>query len=123
MSLISLDGDLYQSPCEKCKDRYCSSCLFTKYREDLDKEREKRASAEFRIENELEPRIKTEKRAYDTYVSTDRSAEWCDVFDCRVNELVNMFDEGFDFSAFDFNGEDITSKVAKLIYEYATKKS
>jgi len=28
-----------------------------------------------------------------------------------------MFEEDFDWSQFDFDGDDITSKVAKLIYE------
>ena len=50
-------------------------------------------------------------------MTTDRSAEWCDAFDCRVNELIDMFDDDFDFSVFDFDGDDIVSKVAKLIYE------
>ena len=50
-------------------------------------------------------------------VCEGRSAEWCDVFDCRVNELIDMFDDDFDFSVFDFSGDDITSKIATLIYE------
>lgn len=117
MSYVTIDGYDYWSPCGKCKDGYCRSCLLRKFREDLEREKDKRISAEFRIENELEPRIKEEKRAYDFYITTDRSAEWCDVFDCRVNELVDMFDDDFDFSVFDFDGDDIVSKVGKLIYE------
>lgn len=120
-SYVSIDGHDYWSPCSECKDGYCSSCLLRKYREDYEKEKEKRTSAEFRIENELEPRIKAEERAYDSYVTTDRSAEWCDCFDCRVNELIDMFDEDFDFSVFDFSGDDIVSKVATLIYESKLK--
>ena len=114
---VTVDGYSYYSPCQECKDEYCSSCLMQKYKKDLQNERDKRCSAEFRIENELEPRIKAEERAYDRYVTTDRSAEWCDAFDFHVNELVDMFDEDFDFSVFDFDGDDVVSKVAKLIYE------
>lgn len=117
MSYVAIDGYDYWSPCSKCKDGYCSSCLLIKYREDLDKEKYKRTSAEFRIENELEPRIKAEERAYDNYVLTDRSFEWFDAFDYHVNTLVDMFDEDFDFDTFDFDGDDIVSRVAKLIYE------
>jgi hypothetical protein len=118
---ITIDGRDYYSPCDNCKDRYCFSCVIHKYQEDLNSERDKRSSAEFRIENELEPRIKAEKNSYDCYVATDRSVEWCDCFDFRVNELVDMFDENFDFSVFDFDGDDITSKVARLIYESVKK--
>lgn len=122
MSYIIIDGNSYWSPCGDCKDNYCYSCVIRKYQNDLVSERQKRESAEFRIEQELEPRIKEEKRGYDLYVTTDRSAEWCDSFDCRVNELVDMFDENFDFSTFDFDGDDIVSKVGKLIYEYSKGK-
>lgn len=114
---ITIDGRMYWSPCSECKDGYCGSCLLSKYREDYEKEKDKRTSAEFRIENELEPRIKAEERAYDRYITTDRCVEWCDNFDYLVNQLVDMFDEDFDFSVFDFSGDDIVSKVATLIYE------
>lgn len=116
MSYVTVDGRDYWSPCSDCKDGYCGSCLLRKYREDFERERDRKSSAEFRIENELVPRIKAEERAYDNYVLTDRSAEWCDTFDYRVNELVDMFDEDFDYSVFDFDGDDIVSKVGKLIY-------
>lgn len=122
MSYITIDGNSYWSPCGDCKDNYCCSCVIRKYQNDLVGERQKRESAEFRIEQELEPRIKEEKRGYDLYVTTDRSVEWCNSFDCRVNELVDMFDENFDFSTFDFDGDDIVSKVGKLIYEYSKGK-
>lgn len=120
-SYVSIDGKDYWSPCSKCKDGYCSSCLLRKYREDYEKEKDKRSSAEFRIENELIPRIKAEERAYDNYVTTDRSFEWFDTFDYYVNELIDMFDEDFDFDSFDFDGDDIVSRVGKLIYEITIK--
>lgn len=114
---VYIDGRYYYSPCEKCKENSCYSCILSKYKEDLQKERDGRTSAEFRIENELEPRIKQEERAYDRWVSTDRAYEWCDAFDYQVNVLVEMFEEDFDWSQFDFDGDDIMSRVAKLIYE------
>ena len=115
---ITIDGRSYYSPCDECKDCYCSSCVIHKYQEDLNAERDRRTSAEWRIERELEPRIKAEGAAYDRWVSTDRAYEWCDTFDFRVNELIEMFEEDFDFSQFDFDGDDIVSRVSKLIYEH-----
>lgn len=114
---VYIDGRYYHSPCEKCKENSCYSCTLSKYKEDLQRERERRSSAEFRIENELEPRLKQEGMAYDRWVSTDRAYEWCDTLDFRVNEVVEMFEEDFDWSQFDFDGDDIASKVAKLILE------
>lgn len=114
---VYIDGRYYYSPCGECKDQYCFSCVIHKYQEDLNAERDRRTSAEWRIERELEPRIKAEGAAYDRWVSTDRAYEWCDTFDFRVNELIEMFEEDFDFSQFDFDGDDIVSRVSKLIYE------
>lgn len=73
MSYIIVDGKSYFSPCEECKDQSCYSCILRKYQDDLKEEKEKRGSAEFRIETELEPRIKAEKQSYDFYMLTDRS--------------------------------------------------
>lgn len=114
---VYIDGRYYYTPCDECKTEWCYSCILSKYKEDLRKESDRRASAESLIERELMPRIEAEHRAYDRYVLTDRSLEWCDTFDCRVNELVEMFEEDFDWSQFDFDGDDVTAKVAKLIYE------
>lgn len=41
----------------------------------------------------------------------------CESFDIKANELINMFDEDFNFSEFDFDGDDIISKIGKLIYK------
>lgn len=118
MSYITINGHSYWAPCGDCKDQYCSSCVLTKYQKDLDEERDKRTSAEFLIEKELEPRINAERMSYDAWATSDNIAEWCDAFDFKIKELVEMFDENFNFSEFDFDGEDIVSRVGKLIYEY-----
>ena len=114
---VYIDGRPYYTPCDECSTEWCYSCLLNKYKSDLNKEIDRRMSAESRIERELEPRIKAEHSAYDRWVLTDRSAEWCDEFDCKVNELKEMFEQDFDWSQFDFDGCDIVSRVAKLIYE------
>ncbi len=119
---VRIDGRYYYTPCDECKIEWCYSCILSKYKEDLRKEQERRTFAESRIERELEPRIQAECRAYDRYVLTDRSLEWCDTFDYKVNELMEMFEEDFDWSQFDFDGDDIVSKTAKLIYENVKDK-
>ena len=119
---IRIDGRCYYTPCDECRTECCYSCILNKYKQDLNKEIDRRRFAESRIENELIPRIKEEERGYDRWVLTDRSAEWCDTFDFHVNELVDMFEEDFDWYQFDFDGDDITSKVAKLIYTTIKEK-
>lgn len=114
---VRIDGRYYYTPCDECTTENCYSCILNKYKSDLNKEIDRRMSAEYRIENELIPRIKEEEKGYDRWVLTDRSLEWCDAFYFRVNELVEMFEEDFDWSQFDFDGDDIASKVAKLILE------
>jgi len=111
---VEVEGRYYYSPCSNCKERECYSCLLRKYQEDAEKAREGLRSAEFRIEQELEPRIKAEKQSYDRFVTTDPRIEWEDCFGFKVDELVDMFDEEF-IEQFDFDGDDIASKIAKLI--------
>lgn len=118
---VYIDGRYYYSPCEECKADNCYSCTLIKYQEELLLEKEKRISTEFRIENELEPRLKQEGAAYDRWVSTDRAYEWCEAFDYQVGVLVDMFEEDFDWSQFDFDGDDITDKIAKLVGKYLNK--
>ena len=55
-----------------------------------EKERDKRTSAEWRIERELEPRIKAEEHAYDRWVSTDTGAEACECFSSLIDELIEF---------------------------------
>ena len=115
---VYIDGRYYYSPCEKCNEDRCYSCTLSKYKDDLQKERDKRISAEFRIEKELETRLKQECAAYDRWVATDRAYEWCEAFEYQVDVLVEMFEEDFDWSQFDFDGDDLASKVAKLILQH-----
>jgi|BioPla2DNA2_1021312.scaffolds.fasta_scaffold00226_27 hypothetical protein len=60
------------SPCDKCKRRYeftgCNGCLVTKLRNEID-------SLQYRIRAELEPRIKAEGRAYDSWLAGREEAQ------------------------------------------------
>ena len=90
---VYIDGRYYYSPCEKCKENSCYSCTVTKYKEDLQAERDRRSSAEWRIEKELEPRIKAEERAYDLWLAEDTGAEACESFSQLVGEMIDFVED------------------------------
>lgn len=115
---ITIDGRSYYSPCSDCKDGYCSSCVIHKYQEDLSSERDKRVSAEWRIERELEPRIKAEERAYDMWLAEDTGARECECFCDKLDELINMVED--DEKYFDWESEDgdLYERVLCLIKKY-----
>lgn len=115
---ITIDGRSYFSPCYDCKDGYCSSCVIHKYQEDLNSERDKRTSAEWRIERELEPRIKAEERAYDLWLAEDTGAMECECFCDKLDELVHMVEEDelyFDWAVKD---GDLYERVLYFLKEY-----
>ena len=87
---VYIDGKYYYSPCEKCKEDRCYSCILMKYRAELVSDRDKRRSAEFRIEHELEPRIKSERDRYDHWVSTNTGEAECDCFSSLVDDLIDF---------------------------------
>ncbi len=121
--MVTICGQIYRSPCTKCKTGFsCSVCALQKYKKEWESELAQRRSAEFKIETELVPRIKAERSSYDRWATTDKSAEWCDSFDYQVDQLLNMFDEDF-ISQLDFDGDDIASKIARLIIEEKERKS
>lgn len=90
---VYIDGRYYYSPCEKCKENSCYSCTLTKYKEDLESERDKRIHAEWRIKNELDPRIKAERDSYDRWVSQDTGAEACDSFSSLIDEMIDFVED------------------------------
>lgn len=55
----------------------------------LQKEQDARRHYEFRIETELEPRIKQEKATYDNWVSTDTVAEGSECFKDIIDDLID----------------------------------
>lgn len=119
---ITIDGRSYYSPCSECKDGYCSSCIIHKYQEDLSFERDKRTSAEWRIERELEPRIKAEERAYDMWLAEDTGARECECFCDKLDELIQMVED--DEKYFDWESEDgdLYEGVLCLIKKYLKEK-
>ncbi len=114
---IEIDGRSYYSPCGECRDGWCSSCIIHKYQDDLEAERDRRSSAEWRIEKELEPRIKAEKDSYDRWVLTDTGERTCESFSGLIDELID-FVENPDNKKYmeweDANG-DLEQKILYLI--------
>ena len=114
---ITIDGRNYYSPCSECNDRWCSSCVIYKYQEDLESERERRSSAEWRIEKELEPRIKAERDSYDRWVSTDTGERACESFSGLIDELIDFIDDPDNANYMDWEEADgnLEQKILYLI--------
>lgn len=87
---VYIDGKYYYSPCEHCKEDSCYSCILMKYRAELVSERDKCRSAEFRIEHELEPRIKSERDGYDRFVSQDTGERACESFSSLLDDMIDF---------------------------------
>lgn len=103
MGYVCIDGRNYFSPCDDCKQKLCFSCLLRKYQADLNEEREKRSSAEYRITHELEPRLQTERTSYDMWLSQvvedealkkQETSEWIPIMENDEGEFCNLPDEG-----------------------------
>ena len=112
---ITIDGRDYYSPCSECKDRHCFSCIIHKYQEDLNSERNKRTSAEWRIERELEPRIKAEERAYDLWLAEDTGAEACECLSSLVDQMIDFVDDNDKYMDWDSRSGDLEEMILYLI--------
>lgn len=82
---------------------------------ELQKEQDTRRHYEFRIETELEPRIKQEKVAYDAWVTTDRAAEVSECFGDKVDGLIEMVEDNPDYFVWDSSDGDIYEMILFLI--------
>lgn len=114
---VYINGKYYYSPCEKCKENSCYSCTLKKYKEDLESERDRRTSAEWRIERELEPRIKAEERSYDLWLAEDTGAEACECFSSLIDEMIDFVKNPDNEKYMDWedaNG-DLEQKILYLI--------
>ena len=120
---VTIDGRSYYSLCSKCKDKSCYSCVIQKYQEDLKSEKDKRISSEWRIEHELEPRIKAERSCYDFWVKEDtRIREYKD-FCNQLDEMVSMVEDNEIYFEWDDKDGDLYEKVLDLIKEYIKERN
>ena len=115
---VTIDGRSYYSLCSKCKDKFCYSCVIQKYQEDLKSEKDKRISSEWRIEHELEPRIKAEKSSYDFWLKEDTGIREYKDFCNQLDELVAMVEDNEVYFEWDNKDGDLYEKVLDLIKEY-----
>ena len=83
--------------------------------EQLSKLRLDKEGLEFKIKQELEPRLKQEAQSYDAWVSSDRAAEACETFESKVEELVDMVKENPAYFAFENAYGDIIERVLWVI--------
>lgn len=102
--------------CEKCRENSCYSCTLRKYQEDLQSERDRRTSAEWRIERELEPRIKAEKCAYDRWVTEDTGVAACDSFSSLVDEMIDFVEDNDNYMDWDSRSGDLEEMILYLIH-------
>lgn len=115
---VTIDGRGYYSPCSQCKDKFCYSCVIQKYQEDLKSEKDKRISSEWRIEHELEPRIKAEKVSYDFWLKEDTGIREYEDFCDQLDEMVSMVEDNEIYFEWDDKDGDLYEKVLDLIKEY-----
>jgi len=81
----------------------------------LKKEQDTRQHYEFRIKTELEPRIRREETAYDTWVTTDTGAEASECFEDKIDELIEMVRENSVYFEWDSCEGDIYQMILCLI--------
>ena len=114
---VYINGRYYYSPCENCKENSCYSCILTKYKEDLESERDRRSSAEWRIEKELKPRIKAERDSYDRFVLTDTGERACESFSSLIDELIDFVEDPYNKKYMDWEDSDgnLEQKILYLI--------
>lgn len=85
-------------------------------RDQIKNERDMVDGLEFRIREELEPRLRREAASYDAWVSYDKSAEDCDGFDYHVGALEDYVDAHPDWDWGDGAGRaDLAEKILYLI--------
>lgn len=84
-------------------------------KKELDKVSEEKNYAEFRIKNELEPRIKQEKIRYDFWVSQQTGEAECDHFCSTLDDLSDFIEEHSKFFEWEDANGDLYEKILYLI--------
>lgn len=84
-------------------------------KKELDKVSEEKSHAEFRIKNELEPRIEQEKRNYDFWVSQQTGEVECDYFCSTLDDLSDFIEEHSKFFEWEDANGDLYEKILYLI--------
>ena len=77
--------------------------------------RDKSSHLQFRVDNELEPRIKQERASYDRWVSEDTGARACECFESKLEDLIDFVDENRKMFDWDDSRGDLYCKILYLI--------
>lgn len=81
----------------------------------LDQAQNENTHLQFRIDTELEPRIKAEHDSYDRWVTTDRGAEACECFEYKLDDLIGFVDENLEMFDWEDRFGDLSQKILYLI--------
>lgn len=72
-------------------------------------------SLAFKIKTELEPRIESEKRSYDAYITTDHAAEAGESFCETIDSLIDSVKENPNYYVWDDPEGDLYEQILSLI--------
>ena len=81
----------------------------------LDQARDKNYHLQFRVDNELEPRIKAEHAAYDRWVAEDPGCRAAECFESKLDDLIKFVDDNKEMFDWEDNQGDLVCKILYLI--------
>lgn len=81
----------------------------------LDQAQDENNHLQFRVDNELEPRIKAEHTAYDYWVTEDPGCRACEHFESKLDDLINFVDENEEMLDWEDNRGNLSCKILYLI--------
>lgn len=90
---------------EKCAD----------LKKQLEQKTDEKNHLQFRVDNELEPRIKAEHASYDRWVSEDPGCRAAECFESKLDDLINFVDENKEMLDWDDSRGDLYCKILYLI--------
>ena len=93
--------------------KYKQKCADLK--KQLDQAQDKNYHLQFRVDNELEPRIKAEHASYDRWVSEDPGCRAAECFESKLDDLIKFVDENEEMFDWADNQGDLTCKILYLI--------
>lgn len=81
----------------------------------LDQAQDENNHLKFRVDNELEPRIKAEHDSYDRWVTEDPGCRACECFESKLDDLIAFVDENKEMFDWEDNCGDLSCKILYLI--------
>lgn len=94
-------------------DEYKSK--IAKLEKQLNSEIDKTNHLQFRVDTELEPRIKAEHASYDRWVTEDPGCRACECFESKLDDIIDFVDENKEMFDWEDNCGDLYCKILYLI--------